>query len=63
MNEKKYFVRDIPRRKFLEMSMKGGLIIAASPALLSQLSSCQPQELASKALDLDKESLNKVIAG
>jgi len=62
MNEKKYFVRDIPRRKFLEMSMKGGLLVAATPALLSQISSCEPQRMASEALSMDKETLNKVIA-
>ncbi len=62
MNEKKYFVRDIPRRKFLELSMKGGLIVAATPALLSQLISCTQQGLSGIGLDLDKETLNKVLA-
>jgi len=62
MNEKKYFVRDIPRRKFLELSMKGGLIVAATPALLSQLISCKQQGLSGIGLDLDKETLNKVLA-
>jgi len=62
MNEKKYFVRDIPRRRFLELSMKGGLIVAATPALLSQLISCKQQGLSGTGLDLDKETLNKVLA-
>ncbi len=62
MNEKKYFVRDIPRRKFLELSMKGGLIVAATPALLSQIVSCKQQALSGAGLDLDRETLNKVIA-
>lgn len=62
MKEKRYFVRDIPRRKFLEMSMKGGLLVAATPALLSQLSACSPQDLTTDALSMDQETLNKVIA-
>ena len=62
MNEKKYFVRDIPRRKFLELSMKGGLIVAATPTLLSQIVSCKQQGLSGAGLDLDRETLNKVIA-
>jgi len=62
MNEKKYFVRDIPRRKFLELSMKGGLLVAASPALLSQLTSCNSGGISASDLDLDKETLNKVIS-
>lgn len=62
MNEKKYFVRDIPRRKFLELSMKGSLIVAATPALLSQLVACKKQGLSAAGLNIDKETLNKVIA-
>ncbi|MBN1387973.1 MAG: TldD/PmbA family protein [Bacteroidales bacterium] len=62
MNEKRYFVRDIPRRKFLELSMKGGLIVAATPSLLSQLISCKNQGLSAAGLNLDRETLNKVIA-
>ena len=41
MNMEKHSVRDIPRRKFLELSMKGGLLIAATPALMTQLISCK----------------------
>jgi len=63
MNEKKYFVRDMPRRKFLELSMKGGLLVAATPALLSQLTSCKPQGLSASGLSMDKATLDKVIAG
>ncbi len=37
MNFKGYFVEDIPRRKFLELSLKGGLALAATPALLRGL--------------------------
>lgn len=62
MSSKKYFVRDIPRRKFLELGVKGGLLVATTPALLSQLSSCKPMGASSAALDIDKMTLSKVIA-
>ncbi|MCP4727517.1 MAG: TldD/PmbA family protein [bacterium] len=35
-----YFVRDIPRREFLARTIKGGIAVAATPALVSQLVSC-----------------------
>jgi len=62
MNGKKYSVRDIPRRKFLELSMKGSLIVAATPALLSQLTSCKQQGLKASGMDVDKDSLDRIIA-
>jgi TldD protein len=62
MKMEKHSVRDIPRRKFLEMSMKGGLLVAATPALLSQLVSCRNGATASSGIDMDKEMLAKVIA-
>ncbi|MDX2415449.1 MAG: TldD/PmbA family protein [Bacteroidales bacterium] len=62
MKSDRYFVRDIPRRKFLEMSLKGGIVMASTPALLSQLVSCQPMGAAASGLDVDKETLRKVIA-
>lgn len=62
MKSDRYFVRDIPRRKFLEMSMKGGLFIATTPALLSQLVSCSPGDSASPGLAIDKSTLDRVIA-
>ncbi len=44
------------------MGLKGGLIIAATPTLLSQLTSCGPMSATGSGLDLDKATLNKVIA-
>lgn len=35
-----YFVEDIPRREFLVRGIKGGLAVAATPALMSSLLSC-----------------------
>jgi len=52
----------MPRRKFLEMGLKGGLIIAATPTILSQLTSCGPLVAPGAGLDMDRATLNKVIA-
>jgi len=62
MEIKKQIVRDIPRRRFLELSLKGGLLIAATPALMSQLVSCKNGTSGSSALDMDKEMLTRVIS-
>jgi TldD protein len=59
---KKYKVRAIPRRKFLEMSMKGGLLIAATPTIMSNLISCTSSALAGPGLDTDKSVLDRVIS-
>jgi TldD protein len=60
MKMDEHSVRDIPRRKFLEMSMKGGLLIAATPALLTQLVSCRNGDL-SVGLTADKAMLDRII--
>ncbi len=62
MRKEEFSVRDIPRRRFLELSMKGGLLIAATPALLSQLVSCQNGVKTASGIDMDKEMLAKVVA-
>ncbi len=62
MKSERYFVRDIPRRKFLEMSFKGGIVMASTPALLSQLVSCKPMGASASGLDVDRETLKKVIS-
>jgi len=62
MKMEKDRVRDIPRRKFLEMSLKGGVLIAATPALFTQLVSCSKGVKASSALDIDTAILSKVVA-
>lgn len=51
----------IPRRKFLELSFKGGLALAATPALLSQLLSCRGPEPGKAGLEVDPQLLNRVI--
>ncbi len=62
MKIEEHSIRDIPRRRFLELGMKGGLLIAASPALLSQLVSCSSSNTASPGLNIDNATLGKVIA-
>ncbi|MDH4271502.1 MAG: hypothetical protein OEW18_05945, partial [Candidatus Aminicenantes bacterium] len=57
MSLKSHFVGDIPRRKFLELSLKGGLAVAATPALLrTWLAGQEPAKP-----ELPFEDLNKVI--
>lgn len=58
----KYSVRDIPRRRFLELSLKGGLLMAATPALLTRLTSCRDSAVLSPGISIDKEILAGVIA-
>ena len=59
---KRYFVRDIPRRKFLEMSLKGGAALAATPALMTQLLSCKAQAPADARIAIDPQLLDRTIA-
>ena len=61
MKFKTYFVGDIPRRKFLQLSLKGGLAVAAAPSILSQLISCKSQLPAGANLKLDHQILNRTI--
>ena len=58
---KKYFVEDIPRRKFLQMSLKGGIAMAATPALLSQLLSCKKSTSSGARLELDPQIYDRTI--
>jgi TldD protein len=60
MKVQHHFVKDIPRRRFLEMGMKGGLIVAATPAMVSSMTSCQGAG-AAPGLDMDQSTLKKVI--
>lgn len=55
----RFSVRDIPRRKFLGMSLKGGMVVAATPALITQLLSCRGT---ATGIDIDRETLQRVLA-
>lgn len=61
MKLNQFSVRDIPRRRFLELTMKGGLAVAVTPALLSQLTSCRNGVNAVTALDTDREMISRVL--
>ncbi|NOR12353.1 MAG: hypothetical protein GQ545_03785, partial [Candidatus Aminicenantes bacterium] len=61
MTIKRYFVEDIPRRKFLQMSLKGGVALAATPVLMSQLLSCRGAEQAHADVSVDPQLLNRTI--
>jgi TldD protein len=56
-----FSVHDIPRRRFLELTMKGGLAVAVTPALLSQLTACSPGAAAMTALDTDRDLISRVL--
>ncbi len=61
MKLKDHFVSDIPRRKFLNLTLKGGIALMATPALVSQLWSCKSPLPESMVLDLDPGLLQKII--
>ncbi len=61
MKWKKYFIEGIPRRKFLEISLKGGVAVAATPALMMQLLSCKSSAPGRAKLRIDPQVLNRVI--
>lgn len=58
MEIKGYFVEDIPRRTFLERSLKGGLAVASAPAFLSALEACSVQQTASAKVSIDPHLLD-----
>jgi len=61
MRFKGYFIEDIPRRKFLQMSLKGGIALAATPSLMTQLLSCKGSKSSKAKLELDPQILKKTI--
>lgn len=61
MEIKGYFVSDIPRRTFLERTLKGGIAVAAGPTLLSILEGCASGANAVAAVDVDPRVLNDTI--
>jgi TldD protein len=62
MKIEEFSVRDIPRRRFLELSVKGGLLIAATPAILTRLAACSDGSGFKSGLDTDKAVLDRAIA-
>jgi len=56
-----YFIADMPRREFLQASLKGGIALAASPSLMASLLSAIDARAATAKLDLDPQMLNRII--
>ena len=61
MEIKGYFVSDIPRRVFLERTLKGGIVLAAGPSLVSLLEGCAGREMASAKIQIDPYLLDSTI--
>jgi TldD protein len=61
MDIKGYFVSDIPRRAFLERTVKGGLVAATAPGLMALLEGCAPGEGPAAAVSIDPSVLNATI--
>ena len=61
MEIKGYFVSDIPRRAFLEKTIKGGLVVAAGPSLVGLLEGCAGTEMASAKVQIDPQILDATI--
>ncbi len=61
MEIKGYFVSDIPRRAFLERTLKGGLVLAAGPTLSSLLEGCAGSGKASAEVQIDPQILEATI--
>ncbi len=61
MEIKGYFVSDIPRRAFLGTTIKGGLVLAAGPSLLSILEGCAGPEMTGAKLQIDPLILDRTI--
>ncbi|MCX6576881.1 MAG: TldD/PmbA family protein [Candidatus Aminicenantes bacterium] len=58
----KTFVEDIPRRKFLELGLKGGLALTATPQLLTQLLAGQGTSASPVKVGADSSLLNRTIS-
>ncbi len=61
MKDRSHAARDIPRREFLEKSLKGGIAVATAPAILSALSSCGVKSSPSAALEMDPAVLARTV--
>ena len=59
MTLSRYFVEDMPRRKFLELGLKGGIAVAAAPSLLGRALAGAPVQ--QQAPPLAPAVLDKVI--
>jgi len=51
MSPNRFFVSDIPRRRFLELGLKGGIVLAAAPSLLRSALAADPSPSALMTVD------------
>jgi TldD protein len=61
MQSLRYFVADMPRREFLKAGLRGGLALAATPALMTELLSAMEDKTAAAKPVLDPQMLDRVI--
>ena len=61
MQTKKFGKTNIPRRKFLNMSLKGGVALAAAPSILTQFLSCSGAGKAVPEMAVDPELVNTAL--
>ena len=61
MEIKGYFVSDIPRRAFLEKTIKGGVLVAAGPSLVGLLEGCAAPRMSSARVEVDPQVLDATI--
>jgi len=61
MKPANHFIADMPRRDFLQASLKGGVALAASPSLMASLLSAMEGGAAAAKLDPDPQMLNRII--
>jgi len=61
MSIPRYVVTDIPRRKFLGLSLKGGIALAAAPSVLTQFLSCKGADRAAVQTAIDPGLINTTL--
>ncbi|MBZ5498476.1 MAG: TldD/PmbA family protein [Acidobacteriia bacterium] len=61
MRPMQYFVADMPRREFLQASFKGGIALAATPTLMTNLLSAMESTAGGAKPAPDPQMLNRVI--
>jgi len=61
MKSGNHFIADMPRREFLQASLKGGIALAASPSLMPSLLSAVDAGAATAKPALDPQMLNRTI--
>ncbi len=61
MKFNRFSAEDIPRRKFLEKSVKGGLVLAATPAILNNFLACSGMGAKSTRQEIDPGMLSNTI--